>query len=204
MSGVRPGTVFGSAPDVCIGGVCGAQLSCLCPCCGDNNHVQDVFILRPPSRPTASRPFLTKAIPTLVSAGDGAAKVGATLPQLAQAQVMVACPLSMQCLVFPCKQQQTEEAQCILVNLRHTVCSWAQRGWHRAAHTYFKFFYPSKMAGSIQTVFWGWCLAHTNTPAVLCFVGVDPHARDHSNRSPAQIIDSVPRHHLAIGKENLD
>ena len=61
------------------------------------------------SWPTAPRPLLTKAIPTLALAGDGAAKVDARLPQLAQAQVMVACSLSLQSLGFLCKQQKTEK-----------------------------------------------------------------------------------------------
>jgi len=34
--------------------------------------------------------------------------------------------------------------------------------------------------------------------------GADPHARDHSNHSPAQITISDPCQHLAVGKEKLD
>lgn len=47
-------------------------------------------------------------------------------------------------------------------------------------------------------------LAHTNLLAVLWIVDAGPQASDHFNCSPAQITNSVPWHHLAIGKENLD
>lgn len=99
--------VSGSATDVCFAGMHKVQLRCFCPCCGDSNHIQGVFIPHLTSWPI--RPFLTKAIPTLASAGNGAVKVDATLPQLAQAQVMVASLLSLQFLVLSCKQQQAEK-----------------------------------------------------------------------------------------------
>lgn len=81
---------------------------------------------------------------------------------------------------FPPQAAANRKAQFTLVNLTCTLCSLAQSSQHRAAHMYFKLFYLSEVAGSIQTAFWGWCPAHANPLAVLCIVGADPHARDHS------------------------
>lgn len=103
----------------------------------------------------------------------------------------------------PCCHLQAivnRKAQFTLVNLTYIICSLVQSTWHREAHIYFQFFYPSEVANSIQTAFWGWCLAQTKPHgcAGCCccwFLCWEP---------PAQITDSVPWHHLAIGKENLD